>query len=798
MNKVDQGLLLISSMPVSGSLKPSSTWKNTVKLQGDQGSSTVVQLSSFRSPGEKRARHIVTYHQFSDCFALSENYFRAVRNDSNSIILDTQVGSPLLDLRLESLDDEVMGNTPVSLEKLDKLSNSREYISSHAIKAINLSFYLRSLFKTRLNINIGVEVTRPIIAEVGPGVGLLPFNLMQRFERKAKYYLIDIPETLQLSFYLLSVAFPELRHVVLNDKTSQSIIECADFVYVTPDNAFLITDDIDFAINCNSFGEMTAEVSNAYIKLLTERLRENGFLYLSNIFGADSESVRAPSEYAISKDLSLIFALGSSYYEYAGPNYLFFDCCFKKRVLQNGTGSILTRLKLRILNSCLQLSVSALEDAFVGDVVQAKCLDELSKLCDERFLGSGLKLSGNEFLEGLIDKPLFALSDVEILSLKYPNHHERSLLPEVSVRLFQSKLSVFFRTQTECEVQTNAYTEFLALLKNLHSTRAGHGPFYTAYLSSVALALGLKDISHSLLSSINTSSPYWNLRFAYLAERSYLPDLHTHFLSKINPDSLDLRFQPMFFNLFYSCKLDNIDNFYLESFVEKCLVLRVTEPLLAVLGTIRIVAKGEHWANELLEKIFKFFVENQIMFSSDENFYALKDFLVEPSEIKVPRLIDLLLSLSHNREGLSEFDRLEIANIHTSVKNLDKCAEEVFKLSYTNYYALGSLVPRFLRLELNDLALKAANHSLSLRPNTSKHSYFLGCEFFKIGRFAEARVFFEHAKLASQEDIISDGYFSFLSFFLKNGANCCLDPKSLHLIYQRDQGFYFPRGPVNH
>ena len=780
MNKVDQGLFLISSMPVSGSLKPSPTWKNTVKLQGDQGSSTVVRLSSFRSPGEKRARHIVTYHQFSDCFALSENYFRAVRNDSNSIILDTQVGSPLLDLRLESLDDEVMGNTPVSLEKLDKLSNSREYISSHAIKAINLSFYLRSLFKTRLNINIGVEVTRPIIAEVGPGVGLLPFNLMQRFERKAKYYLIDIPETLQLSFYLLSVAFPELRHVVLNDKTSQSIIECADFIYVTPDNAFLITDDIDLAINCNSFGEMTAEVSNAYIKLLTERLRENGFLYLSNIFGADSESVRAPSEYAISKDLSLIFALGSSYYEYAGPNYLFFDCCFKKTILHNVTESNLTRLKLRTLNSCLQLSLSALEDDFVGGVVQAKCLGELSKLCDERFLRSGLKLSGNEFVEGLIDKPLFALSDGEILSLKYPNHPERSLLPEVSVRLFQSKLSVFFRSQTESRVRTNAYTEFSTLLKSLRSTRAGCGPFYTAYLSSVGLAFGLTDISHSLLTNIKTSSPYWNLRFAYLAERSGLPDLHTRFLSKINIDDVDLRFQPMFFNLLYRCKPGNIDNSYLESFVEKCLLLRVIEPLLAVLETIMIVAKGEHWANELLDKVFSFFEENQFLFSSKENFFNLRDFLVELSEIKVRRLTDLLLSLSLNREDLSEFERLEITNIQTSVKNPGKCAEEVLRLGYSDYYVLGSLVPRFLRLELNDFALEAASRSLSLRPNNTNLSYFFGFEFFKRGKFSEARVFFEHAKLTSPEDVISDGYFSFLSFFLKNSTNSFLDPKSLH------------------
>ena len=167
------------------------------------------------------------------------------------IMFDTSVGAPLFDLALVPLDREVIDSKTVGLTSSEELPTRRKGISSHAIKAINLSFYLHSLYEGRTNIGPGKSKT--VIAEVGPGIGLPPLNLRQRFKNNIKYYLIDINNTLQLSFYLLSATFPELRHVVLNKETNRSSLESSYFVYVTPDNVSLIDDDLDYVINCNSF-----------------------------------------------------------------------------------------------------------------------------------------------------------------------------------------------------------------------------------------------------------------------------------------------------------------------------------------------------------------------------------------------------------------------------------------------------------------------------------------------------------------------------------------------------------------
>ena len=125
----------------------------------------------------------------------------------------------------------------------------------------------------------------PLILEIGGGFGGLAFHLKGLLPR-ARYVIVDLPESLAFSAVYLSTLFPDQRNVVV---TSPGMIgrDLAEpgFTFVPNHFCHRVAESglrADLAMNMLSLSEMTEKQVTAYCRLLVQCLAPGGAFFEQN------------------------------------------------------------------------------------------------------------------------------------------------------------------------------------------------------------------------------------------------------------------------------------------------------------------------------------------------------------------------------------------------------------------------------------------------------------------------------------------------------------------------------------
>ena len=185
----------------------------------------------------------------------------------------------------EKSDESVLLNsTDNNIGKPNYLVYRNQIIHERFLRQI----YFHSQIKKFTNLKLSDE---NIFLEIGPGYGLLPKSLKNIF-KNSKFLLVDLPEVNICSYYYLQNCFPNAKICLsheLNqvDKIDEKTIKNYDFLILNQKDVKKIEKNIvNCSINIASFGEMSNEMQNFYIKNI-ERVTKNYF-YSVNRFRKDN------------------------------------------------------------------------------------------------------------------------------------------------------------------------------------------------------------------------------------------------------------------------------------------------------------------------------------------------------------------------------------------------------------------------------------------------------------------------------------------------------------------------------
>jgi putative sugar O-methyltransferase len=119
------------------------------------------------------------------------------------------------------------------------------------------------------------------IIEIGAGCGCLPALILN--EKKAKIYIIDIPNMIKISSSFLITLFPNLKFIFPNEINNKNDLIDKDVIFLLPSQIDMIEDDyFDLAINNHSFQEMNYKEIKNYFYLIKRSLKNESFFFCSN------------------------------------------------------------------------------------------------------------------------------------------------------------------------------------------------------------------------------------------------------------------------------------------------------------------------------------------------------------------------------------------------------------------------------------------------------------------------------------------------------------------------------------
>lgn len=128
------------------------------------------------------------------------------------------------------------------------------------------------------------------ILEIGAGFGAVAYQLHQILDIK-KYTIIDIPESLYLSYFYLSENTGKDAQFAIEKKIERG------FEFVLPNQLDLIDPGFDLIINTISLGEMTLPMVETYKKLISTHLNETGYFFSINTHG--KMGIKNPHQYLV-------------------------------------------------------------------------------------------------------------------------------------------------------------------------------------------------------------------------------------------------------------------------------------------------------------------------------------------------------------------------------------------------------------------------------------------------------------------------------------------------------------------
>lgn len=141
-----------------------------------------------------------------------------------------------------------------------------------------------------------IDVERPVVFEVGGGMGILSYQLLATLGQGIRFITVDIPEILIVQEWYLRNCLPHLSTAFIADAQSP-LPDDADIVFVNAHIAANLDIGIDFVININSFQDMSADVANGYIRYIEAHISDSGVFHIQNTTGQSTSSVDEPSGY---------------------------------------------------------------------------------------------------------------------------------------------------------------------------------------------------------------------------------------------------------------------------------------------------------------------------------------------------------------------------------------------------------------------------------------------------------------------------------------------------------------------
>ena len=200
-------------------------------------------------------------------------------------------------LSLDTINDDF-------LNKIKGLSNgvapdSLQVGSPVKISGYNKTYlkYLSEVYQVFLTAKVLKHefAPRPIVLEIGAGVGMLGVILRQLFAQST-YVVVDLPFTAMISSTFLSSLFPGHNFLFYDGKEiTREDLEKADFVFL-PNYAIqlLPKDCCDLIWNLASMGEMTQGIVEGYFADIRRLIKPEGLFYNSNRYTKSTDFMNYP------------------------------------------------------------------------------------------------------------------------------------------------------------------------------------------------------------------------------------------------------------------------------------------------------------------------------------------------------------------------------------------------------------------------------------------------------------------------------------------------------------------------
>lgn len=126
---------------------------------------------------------------------------------------------------------------------------------------------------------------QPQILEIGGGYGGLAYFLMQYFDSRLRYAIVDIPESLAFSSIYCSTLFPQLENQTIERLNAFTLPDGPGFTYI-PNTVYRSLEtharDIDLVINTLSLSEMSDAQIEDYCQSVKRFLGRSGLFFEQN------------------------------------------------------------------------------------------------------------------------------------------------------------------------------------------------------------------------------------------------------------------------------------------------------------------------------------------------------------------------------------------------------------------------------------------------------------------------------------------------------------------------------------
>lgn len=123
-----------------------------------------------------------------------------------------------------------------------------------------------------------------VVIEIGGGFGGLAYHLMRAFDRRLRYVIVDLPESLAFSAIYLTTLFPDLDNRIASESGSISLEATPGFTFV-PNMDYgrlALGRDADLVVNTLSLSEMSDPQIEDYCAAVSRWIGTRGIFFEQN------------------------------------------------------------------------------------------------------------------------------------------------------------------------------------------------------------------------------------------------------------------------------------------------------------------------------------------------------------------------------------------------------------------------------------------------------------------------------------------------------------------------------------
>lgn len=135
------------------------------------------------------------------------------------------------------------------------------------------------------------EEQHPVVAEIGPGFGGIPYHLFKYFNSKCTYIMFEIPEVALITKYFLKSVFPNKKFLFYNGSKIGNInLKEYDMIFMPNYELKNLPEKcIDLVFNTNSLAEMNYSTVEEYLRQIN-RICKKYFLHINHELQARYET----------------------------------------------------------------------------------------------------------------------------------------------------------------------------------------------------------------------------------------------------------------------------------------------------------------------------------------------------------------------------------------------------------------------------------------------------------------------------------------------------------------------------